>query len=211
MPEACDRTQLFLVTPERLDRPALEAALSARGIAAVLIATGTTEAEREAAAAEFVPIIQRLGAAALVADFTRAAGRSKADGVHIASGTADLRAAMETFRPAKIVGAGGTYSRHAAMEAGELEPDYLLFGNPQGDTHPEPHPKALDLAEWWSELMEIPAVVMAGSSLQSLEAARETGAAFVGLHRAVWAHNGGPAEAVRIALEMLGGTVEKAA
>jgi thiamine-phosphate pyrophosphorylase len=138
------------------------------------------------------------------------AGRTKADGVHVGSGLGDLRTTIQSFHPHRIVGAGALYSRHTAMEAGELEPDYVFFGRPHGDTHPEAHRKNLDLAEWWSELMEIPAVVMAGSSLDSIEDARTTGAAFVGLHDAVWKHPGGPAEAVQIALQRLG-QMERAA
>jgi thiamine-phosphate pyrophosphorylase len=89
------------------------------------------------------------------------------------------------------------------MEAGELGVDYVLFGRPYADTHDEPHPKALDLAEWWSELMEIPAVVMAGRSLESIPAAVATGADFVGVHQAIWSHPAGPAEAARIAAAAL--------
>ena len=43
--------------------------------------------------------------------------------------------------PKRIVGAGNLTSRHAAMQAGELEPDYLFFGRPHGDTHDAPHPE----------------------------------------------------------------------
>jgi thiamine-phosphate pyrophosphorylase len=89
------------------------------------------------------------------------------------------------------------------MAAGELEPDYLFFGKPHGDTHDAPHPKALDLAEWWSDLMELPAVVMAGRALDSVAEAAATGAAFVAVHDAVWSHAGGPGEAVRAAAAAL--------
>ena len=89
------------------------------------------------------------------------------------------------------------------MEAGEAGVDYLFFGRPHGDTHDEPHPKALDLAEWWSELMEVPAVVMAGRSLDSVGEAAATGAAFVAVHQAVWSNEAGPGEAVRAANAVL--------
>ena len=206
MPDKSDAPQLFLVTPvlwTEAFASTLADALSGGPVGAVLIAGGATEPEREVAAARLVPIIQAAGVAALVADHTRVAGRSRADGIQIESGLGDLRAAVSTFRPGKILGAGGIGTRHTAMEAGEAEPDYLFFGKPHGDTHPEPHPKALDLAQWWSELTQIPAVVMAGSALGSLGQARETGAAFVALHRAVWEHPGGPAEAVRLAAAAL--------
>jgi thiamine-phosphate pyrophosphorylase len=97
------------------------------------------------------------------------------------------------------------------MEAGGLEPDYLFFGRPHGDTHGGSHPKAMDLAEWWSDLMQIPAVLMAGRSLDSVAEAAATGAAFVAVHDAVWSHAEGPGEAVRMAEAALRGRGRRAA
>jgi thiamine-phosphate pyrophosphorylase len=202
MTEAAQSTRLFLVAPASADAPSFPArfaeALSAGDVAAVLLPP-----DPAGLAAELVAIAQKAGAAALVADDTRIAGRLGADGVHVGTGLPDVRRAVESFRPNRIVGAGNLYTRHAAMEAGEAGVDYVFFGRPRGDTHPDPHPKALDLAEWWSELMEVPAVVMAGRSLDSVELAVRTGAAFVALHEAVWSHGDGPAEALRKARRAL--------
>jgi len=207
MPDRADRARLFLVTPPEPDRDAFPAvlarALAAADIAAVLIAADRRGRQSEALAGEIVPLIQGTGAAALVADDTRLAGRLKADGVHVESGLGDLRVAADSFRPQRIVGAGNIQSRHAAMEAGEAGADYLLFGRPHGDTHDLPHPKALDLAAWWSELMELPAVVMAGRSLHGVAAAAATGAEFVGVNAFVWTHPAGAEEAVRQAAEAI--------
>jgi thiamine-phosphate pyrophosphorylase len=203
MNEASDATRLFLVTPPRPDPAAFPArlreALSAGDVAAVLIATDAATGQAEALAMSLVPLVQEAGAAALVLDDTRLAGHAKADGVHVASGIGDIRLAAESFRSKKIVGAGNLTSRHTAMEAGEAGADYVFFGRAHGDTHDAPHPKALDLASWWAELMEVPAVAMAGRTLASVEAAAATGAAFVALHDAVWSHGAGPAEAVDFA------------
>ena len=180
----------------------LAEALAAAEIAAVLVGLKAGAAP-EALAAELVPLIQAAGAAALIPDDTRIAGRLKADGVHVGSGMGDLHAAVESFKPRRIVGAANIHSRHAAMEAGELDVDYLFFGRPHGDTHDEPHPKARDLAAWWSDLMEIPAVIMAGRSLAGIRSAAETGAEFVALHDFVWSHAKGPGEAIREAAAAL--------
>jgi thiamine-phosphate pyrophosphorylase len=131
--------------------------------------------------------------------------------VHIAKGIGDLRIAVESARGKWTVGAGSLYSRHAAMEAGEAGADYVFFGRPHGDTHDAPHPKALELAEWWSEVMQVPAVMMAGRSLDGVVEAAATGAAFVALHEAVWSHPNGPGEAVRIANAALAGEGLRAA
>jgi thiamine-phosphate pyrophosphorylase len=138
-------------------------------------------------------------------------GRLKADGVQVGSGAGDLRMAAESLRPERIVGAGNIHSRDTAMEAGELGVDYVFFGKLYGDTHDEPRRKSLDLAEWWAELMQIPCVAMAGRTLQSVVTAANTGADFVALHHFVWAHERGPAQAVREAVEVLGGAERHAA
>jgi thiamine-phosphate pyrophosphorylase len=207
MNDAAEAARLFLVAPTRIEperfTPLLAEALAAGDVASVLLASAEGGRDAEAIATALVPIVQEAGAAAIVADDTRLAGRAKADGVQIGTGLSDLRLAVESFRPKRIVGAGNIGSRHAAMQAGEADVDYLFFGRPYGDTHDAPHPKALDLAEWWSDLMSVPAVVMAGRSLESVGAAAATGAEFVALHDAVWSHPGGPGEAVRRAQDAL--------
>ncbi|MCF1504172.1 thiamine phosphate synthase [Afifella sp. H1R] len=193
--------QIFLIAPssgdETKDVEALETALAAAPVAAVLITASPSETETEARARRLVPVIQAAGAAALLENFTRAAGHVGADGVHIANGHQNLVIAAESFRPQRIVGAGKLKTRDIAMLAGELDIDYLFFGEPDGDSHDEPHPKALALAEWWASMMEVPAVIMAGASLETLPQAVATGAEFVALRRAVWEAPDGPAEAMR--------------
>lgn len=203
MTDTADAPRLVLVTPPRAEPEPFAAhlaeALDAGDVAAVLIAGDVHGRDADELAARLVPVVQSAGAAALIADDTRLAGRVKADGVHITAGLDDLRLAVGKFGSKLIVGMGNVTSRHAAMVAGEVEPDYLFFGRPHGDTHDEPHPKALELAAWWAELTNIPAVAMAGRSLDSIARAAVSGADFVAAHDAVWAHPGGAAEAVAAA------------
>ena len=213
MAELPERTRLFLVAPAAPGdgfAALLEEALAAGDVAAVLIGSGASDGAAEACAKHLVPIVQSAGAAALIAEHTRIAGRLDADGVQVGGGPGDLRAAAQSFRPKRIVGAAGLYSRHAAMEAGEADIDYVFFGRPHGDIRDEPHPKALALAQWWSELMEMPAVVMSGRAPESVAMAAATGAAFVGVNDAVWAYPAGPAEGVRRALAHLADGVRAA-
>jgi thiamine-phosphate pyrophosphorylase len=206
MTDTTEPTRLFLVTPPRVDLKAFQASLSdaltGGDVAAVLIAL-EAGGDLETVAAALIPAVQKAGAAAIVADDTRIAGRTNADGVHVGTGLEDVRTAVESFQRRRIVGAGNLHSRHSAMEAGEAGADYVFFGRPHGDTHAEPHPKALELVEWWSEVTNIPAVVMAGRSLDSVAAAAATGTSFVALHDAVWSHSRGPGAAIRDALGML--------
>jgi len=209
---------LILVAPAGGD-PDLQAAklesafggaTAGHGIDAVLIGAGMSETQAMAAARNQVPLAQRHGAAAIIVDHSRVAGRTGADGVHLETGLADIKAAIQAFKPDRIVGAGNLTSRHAAMEAGSENVDYVLFGKLRGDTHPEPHPKAVALARWWAELMQVPAVLTAGNSLATLENLPGN-IEFIALDRALWEYAGGPAAAVKKARAILSGLAEKVA
>ena len=205
-----NQCRLCLVTPQGVAPLAfatmLEEALSGGDVASLFItADATTLADLARAA---VPIAQAHGVAAIVVDDTRLAGHVHADGVHIDSGRADLAAAIESFRPRRIVGAGGARSRHAAMTLGEADPDYLFFGRFDGDTGPAIFDKALELASWWADIFQIPAVAMGGTEIASVGAARDATIEFVALRRAVWEHPAGPREAVREANAILAEATE---
>ncbi|HSM43183.1 MAG TPA: thiamine phosphate synthase [Afifellaceae bacterium] len=208
MPESAQQSaRLYLVTPGLLDlsafRARLEEALEAGDVAAVLIADIEEEHEMAAAAEALVPVIQSHGAAALLENHVRIAARTGADGVHVSGGLGDLKNAVERLKPRMIVGAGAVMNRHAAMQAGEAGADYVFFGKPHGDIRPQAHHKNLDLAEWWSEIVEVPAVVMAGSAVESVTDTAATGADFIALHEACWSHPDGPGAAVREALDLI--------
>jgi thiamine-phosphate pyrophosphorylase len=198
-----NRCRLVLVAPEIAD--AAEAArimadaLKGGDVASVIVpqyAFGDSAFQKIAEA--LVPVIQKAGAAALIAGDSRIAGRAKADGLHIAGGVEPLAEAMEKFSPKLIVGGGNAQERHSALEIGELQPDYAFFGKLDGDIKPEAHPKNLALAEWWASMVEIPCVVMGGTNPESALAIAETGAEFAALRLAVFAD---PARAAAIIQE----------
>jgi len=214
MPEAdAPRSRLCLVTPHDIDPDDLarrvDDALAGGDVASLIIDGAGEHLQRLAEAV--VPGAQRRGVAALVRNDTRIAGRAKADGVHIDTGLADLAAATEKLRPKLIVGAAGARARHEAMALGEADPDYLFFGRLDGDTLDGIFPKALDLAAWWSELFLIPAIVMGGRSIASVEEAARAGVEFVALRDAVFSDPRGPAAAVDEANRRLAAGAEKTA
>ena len=144
-----------------------------------------------------VPIIQNAGAAAIVVDDTQAAGRSKADGIHVKSEKKSLGEAVRKFQPKLIVGTETFASRHDALELGEERPDYLFIGKLDGDTHPAANPKALEMAEWWASMIEIPCIVMSGFDPQSVVDAAKTGAEFVAASASVFGAGRDAQETVR--------------
>lgn len=193
------RCRLVLVLPEGGDErvKALADAMQGGDVASVIIPQyGLDDASFQKFVAEVVPLVQAAGAAALVCGDSRVAGREKADGIHIIGNAAALGEAVEQFAPKLIVGGGNATERHAALEMGDANPDYLFFGKLAGDIKPEPHPKNLALAEWWAEMVEIPCIVMGGTDPDSVLAIAETGAEFAALSRAVFEHPAGAAAAV---------------
>jgi thiamine-phosphate pyrophosphorylase len=194
------RCRLCLVTPHGYDAEAfarhLGDALSGGDVASLIITApnGDPTALQRAAAA-LVPIANARGVASVVAGDSRIAQRTGADGVHIDTGARDIAEARKALRN-KIVGAGNIQSRHDAMEIAEAEPDYLFFGRFDGDDRDDIFPRALDLAAWWASVAVIPAIVMGGRSLASVDVAAASGIEFVALSSAVWSHAQGPGAAV---------------
>lgn len=188
MPEAeYYRCRLCLVASPTLDPARLGAALAGGDVASVIIAAGGADTDALQRGAEvLVPIAQGRGAAALIENDTRVAGRVGADGVHISGGATDLAAAIASLHPKRIVGAGNLRSRHEAMAAGESNPDYVFFGRLDGDTGDAIFDKALDLADWWAPTFVVPAILMGGRSVASVRQGAATGVEFVALSRAVF-------------------------
>ena len=210
------RSRLVLVTTQLLDFDAearMRAALAGGDVASVLIdPAGRDDASFQRLAETLVPMIQAAGAAAIIIDDSRAAGRVKADGLHLSGGDiAALGEAVANYQPKLIVGASGFETRHDALEAGERMPDYILFGRFGADADPAPHRKSLALAKWWAEVVDLPCILLAGGDLETLETAADTGAEFIALSRAVFDEDGDPAAAVASANQTLDTVFERLA
>ena len=95
---------------------------------------------------------------------------------------------------------GGAIARNLAERGWEV------FGF---DTDPVPHPRNLDLAQWWAEIVNVPCIAQGGSDIASVEAVAATGAEFVALSSAVFGGALSPAEAVRTANELLDRTAQR--
>jgi thiamine-phosphate pyrophosphorylase len=204
--------RLFLITPSSLRiedfLPQLESALAAGDVACLLVtANGMEDAELQKVAAQIAPLAQAAGAALLIQNDTRVAGRIRADGVHCDTDFEDLKLAIETFKPEQIVGAGAIRTRHEAMQLAEAGIDYVFFGLLDLPEAPEAHRKTIDFAIWWSDLFEIPCVALGGSDLASLGETARAGADFIALRSAIWEHPEGPGAAVRAANEILSGFI----
>ncbi|MCF6321162.1 MAG: thiamine phosphate synthase [Rhizobiaceae bacterium] len=206
--DSVNRCRLILALPLINDAASLlKQALDAGDVACVIIVAHEMGAHEmgvnETGEREFlehcktlIAITRQYDVAAIVAGDTRIAGRAEADGYLIENGLDALKDAVARFSPQKIVGYGGVRERHVALEAGELNPDFMFFGALDKDIRSEPHKKNLKLANWWAQLIEIPCAVMGGNSLESAIDVAMSGAEFVILSKAVFHHEGGTGEAV---------------
>ncbi len=200
--------RLYLISPTTLDPDSfpdrLAEALTGGDVACLmLVNTGLDDGTFQKLAERVVPMAQAAGAAVVLRNDTRTAGRARADGVHIDTGGEDLERALETFRPNGIVGSGEVRTRHDAMTLAEVGVDYVLFGLLELAPEPDPHAKTLNFAEWWSKVFETPCVALCGTDLSGVETCAATGADFVALREAVWDHADGAADAVRQANDVL--------
>ena len=186
-----------------LDAPNLEAALSGGDVASVIVSPMAEEGRLEETAFldranALVPLVQRAGAAAIIAFETRVAARASADGVHLEG----IAALPDGLPRGASVGIGKLDDRDAALRAGEMQIDYVLFGRLHRDIRPEPHARNLKLAQWWSQVVALPCIVPGGSAVDSVVEVAEAGADFVALQSAIFAASD-PAEAVARANALL--------
>jgi thiamine-phosphate pyrophosphorylase len=177
-------TEIYLIAPGDADvgtlQSALSAALSSNPVAALLVPRGErSERDYKELVKAIRPAAQGAGAAVLIEGEPGLVRLVGADGLHVTGGIGAVSAAIEALKPDFIVGAGDVRSRDDAMRKGEAGVDYILFGPLSGPLAPAHR----DLAQWWSETMEVPGV------LSDPEATAETFDAgsceFIGLTLAV--------------------------
>jgi thiamine-phosphate pyrophosphorylase len=186
-----NRCRLVLIVPDIPDTArcaeVVKNALRGGDVASVIVPQyGLDDTVFQKHAEAIVTEIQAAGAAALVVDNSRVAGRVKADGLHITGNAEMLAEAVEKHTPKLIVGGGNAMDRHHALEIGEIQPDYIFFGKIDGDIKPEAHSKNIALGEWWSSMIEIPCIVMGGADPSSAVVVAESGVEFVALGKAVF-------------------------
>ena len=152
--------QIYLIAPATAPAEAVIAALGAvletQQVAALLLQRGgRSDLDYRAFARAVAPHAQGRDVAVLVEGTPALVRELGADGLHVAGGVGVVRAAIEALKPDLIVGAGDIRSRHDAMQKVEAGVDYVLFGPLSGPISAAQR----ELARWWAETMEIPAVL----------------------------------------------------
>lgn len=179
--------QFYLITPPIDDALAFRAMLEPvlkTGAINVLLArfAAANDTELKGPAQALRAFVQEAGAAMLIdlpAD-ARLVARLGLDGAHVVAPGPKLGEALEALKPDRIVGIGGLKARHDAMEAGEMDIDYVMFGEPRPDGSLPPLSQTLERAEWWATIFNVPCVAYA-PDLDAVTALAGTGTEFIAL------------------------------
>lgn len=203
------RTELYLITPPRLDDEqafidVLKNVLATGKVAALQLrfkladdsAIDQTTTRRVANA--ITPTAQANETAIFINDDVELAVELGADGVHLGRSDMPIKDARALLQDDVIIGATCHDSRHMAMQAGEDGADYVAFGAFFPTTTKHASTTATpDILDWWQELMEIPCVAIGGITLDNAADLAKAGADFIAVSAGVWQHKDGPVAAVK--------------
>ncbi|HYX02629.1 MAG TPA: thiamine phosphate synthase [Reyranella sp.] len=196
--------RLYLISPERIDHPAifaadLRAAFDGGDVAAFQLRLKDVDDGAIARAADTLrPICQHRDVAFIMNDRPDLAVKLDCDGVHIGQDDMPYAEARRIVGPDRQIGVTCKASRHLAMEAAEAGADYVAFGAFfPSTTKAVTTPAEVEIISWWSGLMEVPCVAIGGITVDNCRPLVAAGADFLAVAGGVWNHKDGPEAAVR--------------
>ncbi len=200
-PQNC---RLYLISPERLEHPAIFAdelrlALDGGDVAAFQLRLKGVDDTAVARAADTLrPVCQQRGVAFIMNDRPDLAVKLDCDGVHVGQDDMPYAEARRIVGPERQIGVTCKASRDLAMTAGEAGADYVAFGAFfPSSTKAVTTPASLEIIEWWSELFEIPCVAIGGITVENCKPLIAAGADFLAVAGGIWNYKDGPEAAVR--------------
>ncbi len=131
---AAESCRLYLISPERIEHPALfasdlRAALDGGDVAAFQLRLKGVDDDAIARAADTLrPVCQQRDVAFILNDRPDLAVKLDCDGVHVGQDDMSCAEARRIVGPQRQVGVTCKASRDLAMEAGEAGADYVAFG-----------------------------------------------------------------------------------
>ena len=199
-----ERCRLYLITPPALSHPQvfaeeLRAALDGGDVAVLQLRLKDVSDDEVARATDILrPVCQQRDVALVMNDRPDLALKLDCDGVHVGQEDAPYAEARRLLGPDRIIGVTCKASRHLAMEAAEAGADYVAFGAFfTSTTKAVTTPAALDILEWWGEMMTVPSVAIGGITVDNCRQVVAAGADFLAVASGVWGHPEGPTAAVR--------------
>ncbi len=175
--------RIVLLCPARDAGPALLDAAGAGDVCAIVVTNGPLDG----ALAPLITDLQARGVAVLGDETTHADSTGALDGTLVPDAASVVAARREHAASDAMVVAGPVATRHEAMLAGEAQPDaVLLAGAAPGDDVDGWPSASLDLARWWADLLELPAIAVARTP-DDAEALAATGIDFLAFGPDLWA------------------------
>lgn len=202
--QAPNRCRLVLIAPMQATPDRVLSALDGGDVVSLILPQGDMDdASFQTYAEKIVPSAQAQGVAVIIVGEPRIAARARADGIHVEGSKALIGELVEKHQAKMMVGTGGVTTRDDALELGEMQPDYMFFGRFGFDNKPEAHPRNLKLGGWWAQMVQIPCIVLAGSSIESVVDVAAADVEFVAVSSAVYGEGIDPAAAVARANALL--------
>lgn len=158
-----DRPQIYLITPPDFDLDTfpdrMGSVLDTTSVACIRLALATKDQDRIARSADALRAVAHARDVALVIEtHLLLVERLGLDGVHLTDGGRSIRKVRKELGPDAIIGAYCGTTRHDGLSAAEVGADYVAFG-PVGETALGDGSKAaMELFDWWSEMIEVPVV-----------------------------------------------------
>jgi thiamine-phosphate pyrophosphorylase len=176
---------LFLIAPPNAEPatfgPVLKRLLAGTPARVLLIPRGNqADNAYKALVKSLAPLAQGRDVAVLIEGRPGDVKMLGADGLHVSAGPEALQEAIEALKPDFIVGAAEFSGKHEAMEAGELDIDYVFFGPLSGPIEPA----GRELARWWAETMTVPGVL--SDPQADVATADAEGCEFIALGEKLW-------------------------
>ena len=203
-PEERAPTQLYLITPPRIDdldgfADRLAEALDAGPVACLQIRLKEVDDDTVRRATErLLPVAHARGVPVLMNDSARLALDTGCDGVHVGQEDTPYAEARRLLGGRAMIGVTCHDSRHLAIEAAEAGADYVALGAFFAtDTKRAKTQPPFDILEWWQTFALAPCVAIGGITPQNCRPLVEAGADFLAVIGAVWNHPDGPGAAVR--------------
>lgn len=202
-----DRPQIYLITPAEFDLDlfpqTLARVLDTVDIACIRLALASRDEDGIGRAADALRMVAHERDVALVIEsHLRLVERHGLDGVHLADGARNVRAARKELGADAIVGTFCGASRHDGMNAGEAGADYVSFGPVGATALGTDLPAGRDLFAWWSEMIEVPVVAEGGLTSALVSEFRRI-ADFLAFGEEIWPAED-PVAALKSLLEPLG-------
>jgi thiamine-phosphate pyrophosphorylase len=206
--------QLYLITPQLKDETwaqELAPVLSAAPFACMLAqSAGLDDTSAKKILRALSPLAAEHNTTLLTSSAPLIAVRSDVDGCHLLfkseESDTQLRDALTTLKPQRIVGVGGLKTKHDAMAAGEHDIDYVMFGEPSHDGYVGPFDQRLERVKWWADIFNVPCVAYA-HELSEIADLCNAGADFIALGACLWSSSKSPDHAARDALDIINATI----